>query len=151
MATHLAVITMLITKPIRERFQAIRWSVLGFASLAAAGAAIYFIGLQVFWIEHLCPYGLVAHAAGVTLAAAFWLTRPAHGLPMRWMGTTAAVALAILIGLQTLNEAPSSVEIIEHENANVTERSTFASPPSDAGKDEVLFEAPERQVSRSHQ
>lgn len=155
MATHLAVLTMLVWRPVSNRLSRIRWSMLGFAALAAGGAAIWFIGLQVFLLQHLCPYCLVAHVAGIILAVSFWFSRPTKGVSMRWIGVVATASLAGLIGLQSLNETPSSFEIIEHDRPAVSNGSTMTSPSLksddaiDAGEIKMIFDAPSRQTSRS--
>ncbi|TWT92994.1 hypothetical protein Pla100_43100 [Neorhodopirellula pilleata] len=73
----------------------------------------------------------------------------------------AACSLASLIGLQTLSEAPATFEIIEHGNEVSGDETTISAPSSipasgageanDAGKSNMLFDAPRRQASSSQQ
>ena len=144
--THLGVLSMLLWKPVSARLQAIRWSTLGLAACAAGAAAVWFINLQVFVLQHLCPYCMVAHTAGLILFAAFALSRPNVGLSMRTLCSGAAVSIAGLIGLQSLNSVPPSFEVIEYGKSDVTESSIMSAPASATGEAESFFEAPNRQA-----
>ena len=54
------------------------WAITGVMTASAAFAAIWFIGLQVFVIGHLCPYCLGAHTCGLVLFGLFvFAYRPA--------------------------------------------------------------------------
>ncbi|WP_407652701.1 vitamin K epoxide reductase family protein [Aporhodopirellula aestuarii] len=140
-ATHACVIGLLLVRPSSVRWQRLRWSGIGLASLAAGGAAIWFIGLQIFALGHLCPYCLVAHVAGLVLAGVFLWSHPVKASVLRWIAGGASAALAVLITLQVNSEPPQTFETIEHGAAptiesdsglseEATEEEFFAPPPS---------------------
>jgi len=127
------VIGLLLYRPSGKQANKIRWTVLGFAAFAAAGAAFWFVGLQIFWLDQICPYCLVAHVAGIILAAVYLASHP---LPSRMVGSAglaAAVSLAGLVSLQTFTKAPPTYEVIEYESAT---------QQSSTPEQETLFEAP---------
>lgn len=136
-ATHVLLLSMLLSKSIPEKWQKVRWGLLGFASLSASAAALWFIGLQVFWIEHLCSYCMVAHTGALILGGLFLLYRPVSINVLRLVTLGAIGGIAGLILLQSLSAAPQTHEMIE-----------FPTPSeSEAASDEpMLFEAPQASV-----
>ncbi|MCO8121295.1 thioredoxin domain-containing protein [Stieleria sp. TO1_6] len=136
MATHLTIISLLLFRPTSWRGNEWRWTGISFAALAAAAAAIWFIGLQVFWLQHLCPYCLVAHSCGIALAVMVLLTRPVTAPRLKGAAIAALVSVVGLVGLQSLNAAPQTFETIRYD-----------SPPTQAGEsgteESMMFEAPE--------
>ncbi len=161
--THLTIIGLLFAKPLTAQFQRLRTMMIGFASLAAGAAAIWFIVLQFFVIRHLCPYCLVAHTAGLVLAGVYLWEHPVSFRTLRWLGSGAVVSLAVLAALQLSAEPPQTYEVIEYSavsgavnermetdgtqgprESNLNERpsstsDTFAAP---IGDDESLFAPP---------
>ncbi len=115
-ATHFILIALLLEQPTTKRFRRLRWQAIGFASLAAGAAAIWFISLQVFVIRHLCPYCLVAHAAGLIVAGVFLMNRPVSTTALRWISSSAVVAVLGLVSLQVASEAPPTYEVIQYSN-----------------------------------
>jgi len=132
-ATHLLLLSMLMGKSIPERWQPVRWGLVGFSCLSAAAAALWFIGLQVFWIEHLCSYCLVAHAGALILGGLFLWFRPLNSNSLRWVSGASVGGIAGLILLQSLSAAPQTHEMIDFPSPNGNE----ASP-----EEPLLFEAP---------
>lgn len=139
-ATHLLLISMLLGKSIPEKWQQVRWGIVGFACLSASAAALWFIGLQLFWIEHLCPYCMVAHAGALILGGLFFWSRPVTPKTLRWVAGSAVGGISGLILLQSLSAAPQTHEIIEFSTSNENE-STSDEP--------MLFEAPAPQPQAS--
>lgn len=135
-ATHMLVLATLFAKPRSEGMKRIRRCTLGFASLTAGVAAVWFCGLQVFVLQRLCPYCLVAHASGIMLAIIFVRSNIVGTNDLQWIAGGAAVSLAGLITLQSISVVPETHEVIDHtqirseSDASVTEEAT-------------LFEAPE--------
>jgi len=109
-------------------------------ALIAAGAAVWFIGLQAFVLRYFCPYCMVVHSCGLLMPAAAWwlLKQPAQTSNIDQMRSllgvetgdaeevpsaslspfqpliaagVASVGLAVLIGGQTLF-APSNLELV---------------------------------------
>ncbi len=135
--THTLILTMLMAKSISPRLQQIRWAIIGFASLTASAAAVWFIGIQVFWIEHLCSYCLVAHASALILVGVFLWNRPIRIQTLAWTAGAATIAVAGLILMQTTSAAPQTHELINHPNsfesngaANEDEATLFDAPAS---------------------
>ncbi len=139
-ATHLLLLSMLLSKSIPEKWQQVRWGLVGFACLSSSAAALWFIGLQVFWIEHLCPYCMVAHTGALILGGLFLWSRPVRANTLRWVAGGAVAGIAGLILLQSLSAAPQTHEIIEFPTSKENE-STSDEP--------MLFEAPAPQPQAS--
>ena len=143
-ATHVLILSMLMAKPLSHRLQQARWALIGFASLTAAAAAIWFIGIQIFWIEHLCSYCLVAHAGALVLASVFLWNRPAQVTSLKWIVVASAVAVSSLILLQTTNAAPLTHELINHPETSdgdgtaPAEEATLFEAPSSASKPQAF-------------
>ena len=139
-ATHLLLLSMLLGKSIPEKWQQLRWGLVGFACLSAAAAALWFIGLQVFWIEHLCPYCMIAHTGALILGGLFLWSRPVNTKNLRWVAFSAVGGISGLILLQSLSAAPQTHEIIEFSTSSESE-----STPDEP----MLFEAPAPQPQAS--
>ncbi len=140
-ATHALVIGLLLTRPSRHLMQTLRWTLIGFASLTAGGAAIWFIGLQVFALQHLCPYCLVAHAGGLVLAGVYLWARPVSGRALASISIASALSLATLITIQLMSEEPETYEVTHYP---ATPAAIHAVPQSGnlESEDANLFEAP---------
>ena len=132
-AIHLLLISMLLGKSIPEKWQQVRWGLVGFACLSATAAALWFICLQVFWIEHLCSYCLVAHAGALILGGLFLWCRPVNGKTLGWVSGASVGGIAGLILLQSLSAAPQTHKIIDFSSQNESE---------ETAKEPTLFEAP---------
>ena len=140
-AVHLTILSLLLTRPTSVPLQRARMSAIGFASLAAGAAAIWFIYLQFFVIRHLCPYCLVAHTSGVILAAIFLWERPVSARSLKWIGSGALASLAILAALQLTADAPQTYETIQYTKTSEFTDATSNSTNS-ASEDETLFAPP---------
>ncbi|MEL7338094.1 MAG: vitamin K epoxide reductase family protein, partial [Planctomycetota bacterium] len=154
--THLSVIAMLLWSPSHQRGQSIRWSMLTALALAAGGAALWFIGLQVFWLQHLCPYCLVAHTGGLVLMGLALWARPANMVSMPWVGSAAGICVAGLIVTQFANPEPQTYEVIaipetaQEDIAESDEFESFTAPAitpdsgdiDSSGDDDVFLFAP---------
>ncbi|QDT01963.1 Vitamin K epoxide reductase family protein [Rubripirellula lacrimiformis] len=156
-ATHLTLITLLLIRPVSgsrhpagqdskghhpaSLYRRLRMTGIGLASLAAGAAAIWFIGLQIFVIQHLCPYCLVAHTAGLTLAAVFLWQHPVSRQAMTGIGSAAVVSLAVLATLQIRADEPQTFEVIQYPQSSAVQGST--STVTDADNDDAtLFQPP---------
>lgn len=144
-ALHLSVLALLAWNPRSRRQQAIRWNALGFAALSAGAGALWFIGLQVFALGHICPYCMVVHVAGLVLATAFFLTGAVGAKSLKQIGAFVVVSLAAFIGVQSFNAVPTQYDVIEYPE-NVA---TSASEPTNASSDgnSELFESPTTNAS----
>ncbi len=139
-ATHTLILTALIAKPISIQMKRVRCCIIGFASFVAGAAALWFSGLQIFLLQRLCQYCLVAHASGLLLAFIFIRSKLVETHYLKWIAGGALASLAGLVALQTISAAPQTFEVIDHtekrgeSGAAVIEEAT-------------LFEAPVSMVS----
>ncbi|WP_286177970.1 vitamin K epoxide reductase family protein [Rhodopirellula sp. JC639] len=112
--THAVVLSLLLSRPPTDSMQSVRWNAVGLTSLTAGAAAIWFVGLQIFALGQLCPYCLVAHAAGLVLAGVFLWRLPITGRALRWNASAAVLSVAALAALQLGTEPPPTYEVIDH-------------------------------------
>ncbi len=137
------------------------WRIMQSGSLMAALAALWFIGLQIFVIRHLCIYCLAAHTCGLLLAALIFWYQPGGVLRRSLLPIVPGIlGLAVLIAGQFLGPAPQTfvVEHFEDEPTIVetdglaqtdTESDFFAAPgedglPGDAADESTeVFASPE--------
>ncbi|MFG0287058.1 MAG: vitamin K epoxide reductase family protein [Rhodopirellula sp. JB044] len=137
--THMTVIGLLLARVENRRIDELRWTGIGIASIAAGGAAVWFIGLQIFALGHLCPYCLVAHVAGLLLATTYLLVCPFSLRSMMRIVGCGGGMLALLIAMQVGSDAPPTFETIEYP-------ATPAESGDDAeavdASDEMLFAPP---------
>lgn len=150
--TYVGMITALAVASI-ERFSAsireFAWTAVTGLAIAAALAGLYFIFLQVFVLEHLCPWCLGAHACGLLIAVSvlFCKARPALGR-LSAVSSLAAAGLAVMIGIQVNSEEPPKYEVITlvPQSAVVANTAngdqTFTAAPADLGSDDGFMSAP---------
>lgn len=122
-----ALVSVLLIAPANWISAQWRWPLVTFAAFLAGLGGLWFIGLQVFLLKHLCAYCLVVHGCGLvlaTLVATHRLTRPYVSVRL-----VAAAAIAVLsfIAAQIMLPAAEKFEIVEYEAAPASE--IFA-PPS---------------------
>lgn len=72
---------------------------------------MWFIGLQVFRIGHLCPWCLAAHACGVTMTALLLWKPPAGVRQLRRTAGLSLIGAFILVGGQLLAAPADTFEI----------------------------------------
>ncbi len=142
-ATHALILAMLMWQPVSTGLRRLRVSAIGFAAIAAGTAALWFIGLQVFWIQQLCPYCLLAHTAGLVLAITFLVARPVLKPHLAKIGLASAASVAVMIGLQMTNEAPQTYEVIRYpESSAIGDGAPTSESVAPVDEDGTLFEAP---------
>lgn len=107
-------------RPAPHEFQRLLSLVLSAGFLTAGWAALWFIGLQVLVLQHLCPWCLAAHACGLSLAvlALTWGSRAAGLLPVMSAGLGLAGALA---AVQWLSPVPATFEVVVPDYARSSE------------------------------
>ena len=141
LATHLTIVGMLLWKPASAQLRRMRMLVIGFASLTAGAAAMWFIGLQLFVIRHLCPYCMAAHTAGLILTIVFMWKLPISVRSLRWVSSGAVASMALLASLQLATEPPKTYEIIHYSDAPETDNAT-SNRPNSPSDDADLFAPP---------
>jgi len=124
------------------------WTAVTGLAIAAALAGLYFIFLQVFVLEHLCPWCLGAHTCGLLIALSVLVckARPAFG-QLSAVSGLAAAGLALMIGIQVNSEEPPKYEVItlvpeSAVVANTASDQTFTAAPSDFDGDEGFMSPP---------
>lgn len=126
-------------------------------AFTAGLSALWFVGLQVFAIGHLCPWCLAAHTCSLILAAAVIFLRPLGRTLPRIPATLAAMGVSILIIGQVVATPAPTYEVQHFDtpvaatfraDAQAIQPVVFA-PPTDNG--EVLappvFEPPMEETS----
>ena len=112
-----------------ENVKAKAWRFATFFGLSAGMAAIWFISLQVFAVQHLCSYCLVAHACGLLTATILLIKRPFGVKSMIRVAGLSFVGLGLLIGGQFLTKPPATYEIETFDTPAVeTEVFEFEAP-----------------------
>lgn len=104
------------------------WQLLTWGGIAAGLAALWFLSLQVFVIQHLCAYCLTAHACGVCLAGIVLWLHPVGWPQTRWLcGLSVSATLVLVVG-QCLTPAPQTwvVETFETPADELLEDSAVA-------------------------
>ncbi|MEM9365642.1 MAG: vitamin K epoxide reductase family protein [Planctomycetota bacterium] len=125
-----------------------------FLSTSAALAGIWFTALQIFDLGHFCPYCLVAHACGLSLAVIAWCHLNAQAKTRVGSGILAMAGVSGLVATQLLSEPPKTYEIEYHAPVEIdgamedimsspTADDILAPPaPSAPADDAGLFESP---------
>jgi uncharacterized membrane protein/protein-disulfide isomerase len=103
-------------RPAPPAFQRLLCLVLSVGFLTAGWAAVWFIGLQVLVLQHLCPWCLAAHTCGLLLSllALTSTVRPFGRMPLTCAGLLLAGSLA---AVQWLTPVPATFEVIVPEYA----------------------------------
>lgn len=141
---------MLVVPAVGKRINRWRWTGISVAALSAGLAAVWFVGLQIFAVQHLCQYCLVAHACGLALATMVLLRLPAGRKATLLAGGVATLATAGLIGTQLTAAPMETHEVIQHAPAPAAASPATISPDEQpAGEADVpagdadVFEAPD--------
>lgn len=138
LGTYVAMIAAAAVTSIRNLSRPARlmsWSAVTGLAIAAALAGLYFIYLQVFVLEHLCPWCLGAHTCGLLIAGVILFSRSRIALPpLVAVSGLAAAGLAMMIGIQINSEEPKKYEELVYTppvKTQVDEAGTFTSAPGD--------------------
>ena len=138
MSVNVAVVSM-AKAPKWDRTVRWSWFAIFTSALSAGLAAIWFVSLQVFVLNHLCTYCLVAHGCGLVAAATVLMARPLGWKPIRSAGAFAVVGFVALAGVQLVSEDPATYRIETFEAPAKSDAATeFEAPVFEA----PIFEAP---------
>jgi uncharacterized membrane protein len=134
--------------------QRLAWGIATAGAFSAGLAAVWFIGLQVFALGHLCIYCIAAHLCGLALSVAILWKRPMGGPGTAKLAGVGALGVSLLIATQVFSVPPPTYVVEHYELAGVsadqaTSNSSPNKPVADAkGRAKVpaaapkLFEAP---------
>ncbi len=112
----------------------IAWMLVTILALSAGMAAVWFIGLQVLVIKHLCTYCLTAHTCGLAAAGVVLRNRIVGGKTLGLLAIISFVGLAMLIGGQLIGQPPTSYQVETFEPpAEEPELFEFGMPTSPTG------------------
>ena len=108
---------LLYTRPeAPPRLARLAWRALLALAVAVAGAAVWFVGLQLLEVGNICIYCVTVHACGLALAVL--IVRLAPLRPGRWRD--AATGLlgvgGLIIGQILIEPTTSKLEVVRHEN-----------------------------------
>jgi uncharacterized membrane protein/protein-disulfide isomerase len=118
------------------------WKVIIFCGLSAFCAALWFIFVQKFLLNHWCKYCLIAHCCGLFIGTVLLLARPLGSRVNLRMGTLALAGLAVLAVGQTFSQEPDKFQFETYDQP--TESDLDGSQPGaeeEAG--DFIFDAPD--------
>lgn len=141
-----------------EQVRKLSWICTTTCGIAAGLAALWFTGLQVVALEHLCLWCLATHLCGLMTCCLLLWKRPLGNRTTAQLAAIGMMSVAILITAQVSIPAPPTFEVLHYEETKsepadklaVTESSNSA---IDEFSDDVfaapdnLFEAPEEAPS----
>jgi uncharacterized membrane protein len=93
--------------------QRLAWGLVTAGAFAAGLAAVWFIGLQVFAVGHLCIYCISAHLCGLALSVAILWKRPMGGRGTAKLAGVGALGVSLLIATQVFSTPPPTY-VVEH-------------------------------------
>lgn len=96
------------------------WQIVVALGLTAGLAAIWFMYLQTFVLEHFCVYCLTAHACGLLIAILILSNLRLDLLSTSALGSVAMTGLAALILGQALGPAPKTYTIQEYQDQPIS-------------------------------
>ncbi len=99
-----------------QRLRQMVWSGMTIGSVMAALSALWFIGLQVFVVEHLCTYCLIVHSCGILLAALVLRSRLCTRSLKFKSAAVSVLGVSALIGIQAATPKADHVEVIRYDN-----------------------------------
>ncbi|MCC6509549.1 MAG: thioredoxin domain-containing protein, partial [Pirellulaceae bacterium] len=135
--------------PVPSALRQWTWFIVTTAAVSAGLAALWFTGLQVFVLEHLCPWCLGAHTCGLLLCISTLVLSP---LPAKVKGLGASLGFTGTLGLvviQLMTPAPPTFTIEEFPAAPAVEGGVVEEPEMfDApGEGDEVFMAPDTDTS----
>jgi len=108
------------------------WSVVTVSAIAAGLAAIWFIGLQVFALGHLCVYCVAAHSCGLVLCALVLWKRPLGSRATVRLAAISVLGVSLLIGTQALSTPPPTYTV-QHFETDARANTAITEDPLTAG------------------
>lgn len=121
----------------------VAWAIITVGALSAGLAAVWFIGLQVFAVGHLCVYCIAAHVCGLALCLAILWKRPMGARTTAMLSGVSAFGVSMLIATQAFSTPPPTFTI-EHHSMDVTAKASSGPAPSNAdSKGQQKNRAPE--------
>jgi uncharacterized membrane protein len=107
----------------RSRVQ-LAWGIVTAGAILAGLAAVWFIGLQVFAVGHLCVYCIAAHLCGLALCLAVLWKQPLGARTTGQLAGLSAMGVALLITAQVFAAPPATFKVEHYPSEVVTNNST---------------------------
>ncbi len=85
-------------------------------AFTAAAAGIWFVTIQIFSVEHLCPYCLAAHSCGLALGAIMLWKNPIGVRSSFFAGALALISVGFLSVTQTFSTPADTFEVETHDS-----------------------------------
>jgi uncharacterized membrane protein len=105
------------------------WGIVTAGAFAAGLVAVWFIGLQVFALGHLCVYCLAAHACGLAMCLAILWKRPMGARMTAQLAGAGVLGVALLIGTQVFSAPPPTYKV-EYYPSDATTSDPLSPPAS---------------------
>ena len=102
------------SKMFSDSLRHVGWAVTSTFAIAAGLSAIWFVAIQVFVLNHLCTYCLVAHTCGLVAASVCIWLRPIGFAGMKMISIASIAGVVVLIGGQLFTETPKTYRIEQH-------------------------------------
>lgn len=90
------------------------WGGMTLGSVMAGLAAVWFIGLQHFALNHYCPYCLVVHSCGIVLAAIMLTSKYCPRALKLKSAAVSLVGILALIGIQAATPKADQFEVVHY-------------------------------------
>jgi uncharacterized membrane protein len=124
------------------------WGTITVGAIAAGLAAVWFIGLQVVAVGHLCVYCIAAHLCGLALCLAILWKQPLGARNTAMLSGVSVFGVSMLIAAQVLSASPPTFKI-EHYPTDVRAANSSAATapghhasPQDKNRAPEVFEPP---------
>ena len=120
------------------------WFLVHLFGFSAGLAGLWFMSLQFFVLQHICPYCMAAHICGLVISAVLIWMRPIGAVPTVSASALALVGLGAMAAGQMLGPEPVSYEIIDYSNPSTMEpgangESATAAPVAPVGEEDDAF------------
>lgn len=106
------------------------WFIVTAAVFAAGLSAIWFISLQIFVLEHICLYCMVAHTCGLAATVTMIIASPLRPKAMTATAILSLAGLSVLVVGQTLSipKGTHRIETFDNPVSSEPEQIDFAPP-----------------------
>lgn len=124
------------------------WAVVTAVAFAAGLSAVWFVGLQLVVLKHVCVYCMIAHACGLIVTVAMLLASPLRAKAKLAAAVAGLAGFAILVVGQMFTSPPVThqIERFDAPSGSESEPFEFSPPatesPADRKSDDDLFQAP---------
>ncbi len=136
--SSLLVLLFFVRRDVPAAFARLIWNSLTAGGCLAGLAALWFIGLQIFVVNRICPYCVAVHCCGLVLAAIVLRNRYSTRKQKMQIASLSVAAVAILITTQMMSPEPQTYKIIRYDGESSANGNSGDASISDAD----IFEAP---------